>query len=75
MSTVLEEYIISSKTGEAGVSGWGPQDETMGLARRFLFAVISNSAQMNMSLCCKNIFCIFYLPFPSGRVETDIAEL
>lgn len=68
MSTVLEEYIISSKTGEAGVSGWGPQDETMGLARRFLFAVISNSAQINMSLLQEYLlYFLFVFPFWESR--------
>ena len=37
------------KTGEAGASGWGPQDETMGLARRFLIVFLFHAVEINMN--------------------------
>lgn len=44
MSTIVG--VCSIKTGEAGASGWGPQDETVVLAKRLLFVLISNAAQI-----------------------------
>lgn len=65
------EYVMS-KTGEAGASGWGPQDENMGLARRFLIVFISYCSSDKYEAVPVEIICIPYLSFPSRRSRNFI---
>lgn len=59
-----------SKTGEAGASSWGPQDENMGLARKFLIVFISYCSSAKYEAVPVEIICIPYCLSLPGGVET-----